>query len=401
MRKGLKKSTAAIVLAFLLVFSAVPVFAQDLPAPFCGDLSEDDCAILTSSQDAMLAVGSGVYNSEIDFMVAGIPGLPVEEVSFNLLQDATYALDPALTAQLIEMQSMAPEEMTENMEAMFDLLLEVYATMAYDGQMQLTLPEDMAALLSAQAGMEIPEEINLQVRIVDGYGYINLDDLAVFAPGQEGLEGWAGIDILSVMEMGLQESMQQAETNPASMASFGIGNFFNSEEGRAMIEPFISIERLEDIAIDGQDVAVFDNTFNVSSFVASPLFRDLIISQLPTINQLAETELTEEEATEALTMLSFVGPMLFAGLDFHTSQAIGLEDFYTYQSDFVFNWDLSSLVAVARMVDSDGAMGLSTLMGDVEPIINFEISTMASDHNNTEEITAPEGAQIIPLEAMQ
>jgi len=133
MRKGLKKSTAAIVLAFLLVFSAVPVFAQDLPAPFCGDLSEDDCAILTSSQDAMLAVGSGVYNSEIDFMVAGIPGLPVEEVSFNLLQDATYALDPALTAQLIEMQSMAPEEMTENMEAMFDLLLEVYATMAYDG----------------------------------------------------------------------------------------------------------------------------------------------------------------------------------------------------------------------------------------------------------------------------
>jgi len=267
--------------------------------------------------------------------------------------------------------------------------------------MQLMLPEDMAALLSAQAGMEIPEEINLQVRIVDGYGYINLDDLAVFAPGQEGLEGWAGIDILSVMEMGLQESMQQAETNPASMASFGIGNFFNSEEGRAMIEPFISIERLEDVAIDGQDVAVFDNTFNVSSFVASPLFRDLIISQLPTINQLAETELSEEEATEALTMLSFVGPMLFAGLDFHTSQAIGLEDFYTYQSDFVFNWDLSSLVAVARMVDSDGAMGLSTLMGDVEPIINFEISTMASDHNNTEEITAPEGAQIIPLEAMQ
>jgi len=402
MRKGLKKSTAVIVLVFLLVFSAVPVFAQDLPEPFCGDLSEDDCAILSSSQAAMLEVGSGVYASEINFKVAGIPGLPVEEVSFTLVQDATYALDPALTLQLVEMQSMAPEEMTENMEAMFDLLLEVYATMAYDGQMQLTLHADVAALLSAQAGVEIPEEINLQVRVLDGYGYINLDDLAVFAPDQEGLEGWAGIDILSVMEMGLQESMQQAESNPASMAGFGIGNFFNSEEGRATIEPYLSVERLDDATVGDQDVAVFDNTFNVSSFIASPLFRDIVISQLPTINQLAETELTEGEATEALTMLSFVGPMLFAGLDFHTSQAIGLEDFYGYQSEFVFNWDLSSLVAVAKMVDSDGAMGLSTIMmGDVAPVINLDIATTASDHNNAPEITAPEDAQIIPLEAMQ
>ena len=102
-----------------------------------------------------------------------------------------------------------------------------------------------------------------------------------------------------------------------------------------------------------------------------------------------------------LTMLSFVGPMLFAGLDFHTTQAIGLEDFYTYQSDFVFAWDLSSLVAVAKMVDSDGQMGLSAMMGDVAPVINLEIATAASEHNNAPEITTPEDAQIIPLEALQ
>ena len=109
MRKGLKKSTAAIVLAFLLVFSAIPAFAQELPEPFCGDLDEEDCALLASSQEAMLEVGSGVYNSEINLLVAGIPGLPVEELSFSLTQEAIYTLDPALTAELVEMQSMAPE----------------------------------------------------------------------------------------------------------------------------------------------------------------------------------------------------------------------------------------------------------------------------------------------------
>lgn len=404
MRKDLKKFATILLLVFLLVFSAVPAFAQDLPEPFCGDLSEDDCEILVSSQDAMVEVGSGTYNSEINFMVAGIPGLPVEELAFDLTQDATYSLDPELVAQLAEMQAMAPEEMMEDMEAMFDLLLEVYATLGYAGDMNLTMPEDVAALLSAQANVPIPEEIHLQVRVVDGYGYLNLEDLAAFAPEADGLEGWAGIDILSLMKMGLQESMQQGAMDSAQMgpmASFGVGNFLTSDEGRAMIEPYISVERLRDTDIEGQDAAVFQSTFNVGTFVASPLFRDLIISQLDTINQLSETQLTEQEVTEALTMLSFVGPMLFTGLDFHTAQTIGLEDFYVYQNEFVFNWDLSSLVAVARMVDSDGAMGLSAMMGDVSPVINFEVLTDASEHDSAAEITAPEDAQIIPLEALQ
>lgn len=404
MRKGLKKSAVVLLSVFLLICSAVPAFAQDMPAPFCGDLSEEDCGLLVSSQEAMGEVGSGVYSSEINLLLAGIPGLPVEELSFTVTQDATYALDPELTAQLAAMQTMPPEELMANMEDMVELLLEVYATLSYDGAMSLTMPADVAALLSAQAQTTVPEEIHLQVRVVDGYGYLNLADLAAFAPDAEGLEGWAGIDILSLMKAGLQEGIQQGAMDSAQMgpmASFGIGNFLSSEEGRAMLEPYMEVERQDDDSVDGQDVAVFQNTFNVGSFVGSPLFRDLVISQLDTINQLAETELTEQEVTESLTMLSFVGPMLFASLDFHTAQTIGLEDFYVYQNEFVFDWDLSSLVAVARMVDSDGSMGLSTLMGDVAPVINFEVTTDASDHNNAAEITAPEDAQIIPLEALQ
>ncbi|MEZ4729322.1 MAG: hypothetical protein R3E79_19500 [Caldilineaceae bacterium] len=405
MQKGLKKSAVMMVLlVLLLIGSAVPAFAQDLPEPFCGALPEDDCAILSSSQESMLEIGSGVYNSEIDFMVAGIPGLPVEEISFNLTQDATYSLNPELAVQLAEMQSMAPEEMMANMEEMFDLLLELYGTLGYDGEMTLTMPEDVAALLSAQANTQIPEEIHLQIRVVDGYGYLNLEDLAAFSPEAEGLEGWAGIDILTLMQMGLQESMQQGAMDPSqmgSMAGFGVGNLLNSEEGRAMIEPYISVERLRDTTVDGQDAAVFESTFNVGTFVASPLFRDLVLSQLDTINQLSETDLTEQEVTEMLTMLSFVGPMLFTGLDLHTTQTIGLEDFYVYQDEFVFAWDLSSLVGVARMVDSDGSMGLSTMLGDVAPVLNLELTTVASEHNTAPEITAPENAQIIPLEALQ
>lgn len=403
MRRSLKRSAMVVVLVFLLLCSAVPAFAQDLPEPFCGNLSEDDCGILVSAQEAALEVSSGVYNSEINFQLAGVPGLPVEEISFNVTQDASYAVDPELMAELAAMQMMSAEEMAENMEAMVDLMLNLYATLSYDGEMNLTLPEDIAALLSAQAGMEIPEEIRLQIRVVDGYGYLNLEDLVPFAQSPEDaeqLQGWAGLDLLTLMKSGLQEGMQQGEMD-SSMAGFGMGNFLNSEEGRAMIEPYLIVTRERDDTVGDQDVAVFTNKVDVGKFVGSPLFRDLVISQLDVINEAADTNLTEQEVTEMLTMLTFVGPMLFTGLDFHTTQAIGLEDFYTYRSDFVFNWDLSSLVAVARMVDSSGEMGLSAMMGDVAPIISLEVTSDASDHNNAPEITAPDGAQIIPPEALQ
>lgn len=405
MRKGLKKSAVVILLVFLLLCSAVPAFAQDLPAPFCGKLSEEDCGILISSQEAMQEVGSGVYSSEVNFLLAGVPGLPVKEISFNLTQDATYALDPELSAQLAAMQTMTPEEMASNMEEMVDLLLEVYGSLAYDGAMNLTIPEDIAALLSAQAQMTIPEEIQLHVRVVDGYGYLNLEDLAVFAPNNaDQLKGWAGVDLLSIMKAGFQQSLQQGAMDTSQMgpmAGLSVGNLLSSEENRALIEPYVSVERQRDDSVGDQDVAVFQTTFNMGGFVGSPLFRDLVISQLPTINQLAETNLTEQEVTESLTMLSFVGPMLFTGLDFHTSQAIGLADFFVYQNDFVFDWDLSSLVGVAKMVDSDGQMGLSTMLGDTAPVINLEVSTDAAEHNAAPEITAPEDAQIIPPEAFQ
>lgn len=405
MRKGLKKSAVVILLVFLLLCSAVPAFAQDAPKPFCGKLAADDCELLASAQEAAKEIGSGTYNSEINFKLAGVPGLPVKEISFNLTQDASYALDPELSAQLADMQTMTPEEMAKNMEKMVDLLLEVYGSLSYDGVMNLTLPKDIADLLSAQAGTTVPEEIQLQIRIVDGYGYLNLEDLAAFnPPNADQLKGWAGLDLLSIMKTGLQQSLQQGAVDTSQlgpMAGLSIGNLLGSEENRALLDPYVGVERQRDDTIDDQDVAVIQTTFNMGGFVGSPLFRDLVISQLPTINQLAETDLTEQQVTESLTMLSFVGPMLFTGLDLHTTRAIGLDDFFVHQNDFVFDWDLSSLIGVAKMVDSDGKMGLSTMLGDTAPVINLEVSTSISDQNDIDEITAPEDAQIIDPAALQ
>ena len=95
MRKSVMPVMTIVMLLVLIVASAVPAFAQDMPAPFCGDLSDEDCAILSDSQDASLAVESFSNLVDVNIYFAGVPGLPADELAFNYNQEGTYSLEPA------------------------------------------------------------------------------------------------------------------------------------------------------------------------------------------------------------------------------------------------------------------------------------------------------------------
>ena len=160
-----------------------------------------------------------------------------------------------------------------------------------------------------------------------------------------------------------------------------------------MLEEFIEVERLADSS-DGN--AVFSTTFDFGRFIGSPIFAELLISQRETLNALMEMDLSENQLNEALSLLPMFGPMLFTGLNFEIVQQIGLDDFYVYGSELTFHWDLSSLIAGASMAGA----GLDLPEG-IAPVINFDVTNNASDFNAVEAIEAPDGAMIIPREAIQ
>lgn len=406
MKTSLKNLLTIAVLVALLLVSSAPVFAQDLPAPFCGKLDDEDCEILTKSQLAMTEVSAAVNGSELNIEIAGIPGLPVDELSFQMTQDVSYALDPELAAELIDLQLTPPEKIAKNIEKVLELVVELYSTMAMDDTIYLSIPKEVAALLSQQANFPLPDEISVQFRIVDGYAYLNLDEVAPYVPELQGMKGWVGIDIATLIKSALEEGMAQqaaemeTEQMAASMTGFGINSFLASEEGRALFEEFVEVDRAKDAKIDGQQVAVFESTFDFGGFIASPIFHDLIISQLDMINQMADTSLTKAEVDEAMTLMPLVGPMLFSGLDFKVTQSIGAEDFYVYENSLIFDWDLQSIIAAARMMDAD-QLGLDLPSEDVAPVIKIDFVSSSSAFNEDPEITAPEDAMIIPLEALQ
>jgi hypothetical protein len=397
MKKSRKLVMTLGLLLLLLVATAVPAFAQ-LPEPFCGDLSDDDCAILQQSQDATLELESSSSAINVDILIAGIPGLPADELAFNYMQEGSAALDPELAMQIVEMQQMSPEELMDNMDSMIDTMLSLYENLALDVNVSFTMPQEIADAASAEAGVEIPTTLSAMLRMVDGYGYANIDELAAEIPELAGVSGWYGLDIVSLMEVGFEQSASSSSDSDmaASMTGFGMTSFLNSQEGRDMLADYIEVERLDDATVDGQDVAVFRTTFDFGGFVGSPLFADLLLSQREAINEAADMEMSEAELQEMLSLLPMFGPMLFTGLDFEVEQQIGLEDYYVQDSSLVFDWDLSSLIAVARMADAS-----LELPEGIAPVISFNVTNTASDFNAVEEVEAPEDAMIVDPMAAQ
>ena len=152
-----QKILLVLLVLSLLVFTAGPVFAQDMPEPFCGQLSADDCDLLKMSQQAQMDVSSMTSTVDASTTIAGLPGLPADELTFNWVQDTTISLDPEVTQQMMEMQMAGAEAIMENMQDFADLTVEFYKTLGLDAQIDLTMPEEIAQLLSAQSGIEVPE----------------------------------------------------------------------------------------------------------------------------------------------------------------------------------------------------------------------------------------------------
>lgn len=392
------------LLCLLLVSATAPVFAAEepkLPAPFCGKLAKSDCDLLTKSQKASTTVESMVTNIQIDLAVSGIPEMPFEELAFSITEDAVLFTDPALMAEVSTLSQMDPEALLEDPEKLTSLLVDFYSTLGLDLNLGITMPSEIAELISEDAGIPVPDEITLHVKMKDGFAYIATEDLAVLEPSIAEMGEWIGIDFAGFMEKALSEGALQDPAQMQGMTTgMAMGGMFNSEAIRSMIEEYVLVERAKDGKAGAQKTAVFQTTFDFAGFVTSEAFWELVTENLETINAMSDTQITEEELQEAKLALTFLGPALFKDLEFATTQSIGQKDYYVYGSTLDLNWDLTSIAAFAEAAQSGGK--LPKRDADAKPaLVTVAMETTNSDFNDAPEIEAPENATIIPLEALE
>lgn len=354
-----KMLVLAVVIALLSISSIAS--AQTMPV-ICGGLGEADCAILQQSQQAMLTLTSADVALDMSFTMTGMPDMP-NGVSMGLSGTGAFAGD--LSAVQGSPDAMAA--MMSDPQAYAQFLQTALG--AFDGELNLllSLPQDLT-------GGMINGDLPINLRLVDGVGYIDFDSLATVLPAEatEGMPtGWGGLDLVEAVGALMQQvtamggmMMPMDESAAASMYD------------PAFLEQFITITRLPDeTAADGAAVAVFETVIDYAGLMNSPEIQAMMQQQMEAAGAGA--------SAPDMSMMS----AMFETMDLSVISRVGTSDFFVRSTDVSFSWDMSSM----------GAMMGEAASSSAAPVMSFSMGFDLSAFNGGQVITAPEGANIATL----
>lgn len=402
------KLISLFVVIALLLASFSTAFAQ--AEPFCGDLSAEDCELLTVAARNMSGVTSYQASAEYRGVLAGLPGLGVEEAAVTVTVDGAFAYgESAIAAAAALAGVQTQEDLAALMSESPEVLVDFYNGWSFDLTMVVDISEALAEALSAEIGIPVPTLFSIPVKLVDGILYFNLTDVAPLLEGGEALAGWLGFELGPLLEAAVEQGLfeaaaMQMEMDPSMLADspenaalagalFGVQAALSDPTA---FEKYMKVSRGADDVINGMEVAVFTTEMDILSFISSPEFIDLV-SSLAESGALGEDTLSAADLEQALTMLSFMGPILFQGLVLESSTAVSLDEpNYVVAQTTLFSWDLSSLLQMAAMT---GALPADQMPSGAS-LIEFATSVVNSAFNEPQTIDAPADALIIPAESM-
>ncbi|MBN2471961.1 MAG: hypothetical protein JXN59_14670 [Anaerolineae bacterium] len=374
-----------LVALMSLPFGGVSAQGGELPPAFCGDLSDEDCAILEQSQTAMMEVSSSAVNMQFDMAFVGIED-PEDEFNMSILVDGAFAADSALLAQY--KQAPTPEMMSEIMAEGMAVVAEMLRAVEGQADIQIVLPAELAA----EAGIPL-DSLNTTLVMVDGVVYANLESLIPAEAMEEGemqMPAWMGIDLAGMYEMMGEMSVEEMGGDMDELQEL-----FGSEELAAFYDyeawgEFMTITRLEDAEVMGQPMAVFSMVLDYEAMFSSDAFQEAFGNYMQKM-----MELQGADAEEMPDNFMDVMTAMMSGMSMEITQWIGLEDYYMHHMDMSF----------AYVIDSEALAAVEPEAAEEMPE-NFSMSMQmvmdASAFNEPVEVVAPEGAQVInPMTFME
>lgn len=365
-----------VLVAMLLVSGSV--LAQDVaPEVYCGDLAEEDCAVLVQSQAAMTELSAVAFDLQIDVSVTGVPDMD-GPVVFALTSEGAYSGDPEVFAM------MSHPDMAAMQDPVAALTKAVEALRAFDADLSFTL--SLPSQLVAE-DEDIPESITLELLLVDGLGYLNLEPLApLFENGSSQVpsQGWLGLDIASLIEAVIEQNPDMFEDMTAEMGGFDPTMYAQFSDPTAFAQ-YATITRTDD---GSGDTATFDTTFDFAGLVQDPEFRALLEQQIEQQIEAQGGDIDEEEFEAGFA----ASQMMLANSVLTATSTIDLTTGYQTSATFSMVIDTTELMAMAAEESDD--------VPEVPPVVTFNLALNLSQFNDVAEIVAPAGAVVIPFESM-
>jgi hypothetical protein len=353
---------------FILLISAMMVTAQDSTSPFvfCGDLPEADCAILEKSVEASDNLTAASFDFDVQLSISGT----------QVGGDQTVGItgSGAFSGRPAGMMANPPTDPMAMMGVFSDLLQNFKG----DVSLEVTLPAMLTKMLERSADGAVPDTISLEVRLVDGIGYLNGETLAPFAAalGSElppEFEGWIGVDLtrlFSSLIMNNPEMLSQLQ-----VGGMGVGSDEMTEALKSLdvFKGAIKVERGADV--DG--AAVFTMSLDFSKLASDPAFGEFVRAQAESQGE----TISDEDLQKGMAMISEMG----GALQFNSTQTIDTAT--------------GNVRTVTLNVAFDGSklptMG-STSSGMNDTTMKLDATFNIADFNDAPDITAPEDVTMAP-----
>lgn len=342
------------LLALLVMLAGIVPFAaaQDVPDLNCLDLSEADCAIVNAAMENTAKMQSFTQTFSFSQSLSGS----------NALLGATGGMDSATTAEgsgpiVIDFTQMTGDEPYKGVSMAFEV-----------------------------TGTDGTDSGTVSFVIADGIFYIQGEDGAwKGVPINELMQQSGGMTVMGMdMSMMSPENMASIAENPmAALGEMEMGDF--NLQSVLEIPGFLKQERLADETVDGQNMAVFAYTADISALFQS--------EEVTTALSQAVAGMMSNGAASGQggAMMQQMGAMLPVILESTVGEVtltrwIGVDDQFTHR----FELDVSATIDLFGGATSANVTPI--------PPIEFKLNLLVdlTDINSTTAPTAPEGATIVP-----
>ena len=360
-----------IALLLTLIISGA-AFAQSTPPVFCGDLSDADCAILTKAQDAMKTLDSATFTLDGSFVMTNVPNMP-NGITVTLSGNGSYSGVSALKGM------DQTKFMTDPGSALVTLLDN------FNGDLSLTinLPKDLMAAADPKA----PSTIDLQVRLVNGIGYVNFDKLQPLI-NDPSYTGWGGLDLSNLLKAAMKQMPTMFDSMTAAINSGSNANtmsMIQEFQNPDMLSKFMKISRTDD---GSGDTATFDMTFDFSALMTTPGFQDLLKQSM----QAQSPTMTDAQMGQAIAMVS----QMYKGIEMHVVEEIGVSDGFTHSVKLTMAFDTTGMMNAVNSTSGS----TSTTPAMPAPMVNFDFTVNYDNFNSAPAITAPDNVSMLPYQAL-
>lgn len=367
----------ALLLLFLFTSNTFAQSTEVTKVPFCGELTELECATLDAASENMAGLTSGSSVNQFKVYVENFP-VSEHELSISVSTAYTFMVRPETLTRILQLGEMPLAELQADSAALGEAI-RLPMLIDRDQRVSMTFSPELATYLGDALNITIPSTLSFNLRVINQVVYIRLADFSFLGLQPGGTPEWLGIQTRFLLSNTIATALGNPDLDVAAVQKQLVAPgtaFANSivyhlpADQLAAYADFLQLATRGLHDRDGELVSTYRLTWDIPRYVGGPVFAEQLGHEFPS----STSRLYASTAT-----------LLFDGLDAHMNQSIGVENNYIHSVETEVRWALG--------LPGGPPMAERTTLGISRTMQN-------SNLNSLESIAIPQEVFIVPIDVI-